>query len=86
MFRKIHSNRDPGDTILTELRKEFSHYFEKASKNITQKLEYKPKVSFAAMVCLILVSAGLSFTVLRNKAPAEKPHQIAEGKCGQRWF
>ena len=72
MFRKIHSNRDPRDTIRTELRKEFSHYFEKASKTITQTLESKPKLSFAAMVSLIIVSAGLSLTVFRNKAPAEK--------------
>ncbi len=44
MFRKIHSNRDPNDTLITELRKEFSLYFEKASKTITQKLEQKPSL------------------------------------------
>ena len=30
------------------------------------------------MVVLIILSAGLSFTVFRNKAPAAKPHQIAK--------
>jgi hypothetical protein len=78
MFRKIHSNRDPRDTLLSELKNEFKIYFEKASQTITQKLENRPKVSFAVMVFLIVLSAGLSFMVFRNKAPAEKPHKIAK--------
>ncbi len=72
MFRKIHSNRDPRDTLLTELKKEFHLYFEKASKTITQKLESRPKVSFTVMVVLIILSASLCFTICRNKQPVEK--------------
>jgi len=72
MFRKIHSNRNADDTILTEIRKEFKIYFEKASKKITEKLENNFKTSFVLMISLIVISAGLCFTVLRNKAPAEK--------------
>jgi hypothetical protein len=78
MFRKIHSNRNPQDTVLTEIRREFHHYFEKASKKITQKLEKKPKVSFSLMVFFILLSAGLCFTVFRNKEPAEKINKITK--------
>jgi len=72
MFRKIHSNRDPNATVLTELRKEFKIHFERCSTKITQKLESNFKVSFSLMITLIIISAGLSFTVFRNKEPAEK--------------
>ncbi|MDP9079970.1 MAG: hypothetical protein M3O71_21295 [Bacteroidota bacterium] len=72
MFRKLHSNRDPGDTILTEIRTTFAPYFERCSKTITQILKQKPKTVFAAMITLLFFSAGMSFTVLRNKEPAEK--------------
>jgi pyruvate/2-oxoglutarate dehydrogenase complex dihydrolipoamide acyltransferase (E2) component len=72
MFRKIHSNRDPRDTLLSELRNEFKSHFEGASKGITQKLEKKPKFTFGTMIVLMAFSGVLSFTVFRNKAPAEK--------------
>jgi hypothetical protein len=78
MFRKIHSNRDPRDTLLSELKKEFSIYFEKASKTTLQTLQRKPILTFASMVILMAFSAVLSFTVFRNKAPAAKPPKIAK--------
>lgn len=71
MFRKIHSNRDPGATVLSELRNEFKNYFEQASVVITQKMQKRPKLMLIAMTCCILLSAGLSFTLCRNPAPAE---------------
>jgi hypothetical protein len=72
MFRKIHSNRDPNDTILSELRKEFTIYFEKTSRTITQKMEKRPKLTLSAMVMLMFISAILCFTVFRNKEPIAK--------------
>jgi hypothetical protein len=78
MFRKIHSNRDPEDTILTEIRKEFKIYFEKASKKITQILQRKPTTTFAAMIILLAFSAVLCFTICRNKEPAEKINKASK--------
>ena len=72
MFRKIHSNRDPQATVLSEIKNEFKIYFEKSSVAITQKMQKRPKLIFIAMTCCILLSAGLSFTILRNKEPADK--------------
>jgi hypothetical protein len=72
MFRKIHSNRDPNDTLVSEIKKEFKFYFEKASKTLTQKMEQRPKFTFGVMVFLMTSSAVLCFTVFRNKAPAAK--------------
>jgi len=72
MFRKIHSNRDPADTVLSEIRNEFKIYFEKASVAITQKMQKRPRLLFAIMVISLFLYAGLSFTILRNKEPADK--------------
>lgn len=72
MFRKIHSNRDPNETVLRQIKKEFAPHFERCSAKITQKLESNFKLSFSLMMTLIIISAGLSFTVFRNKEPAEK--------------
>jgi len=41
-------------------------------------MQKRPKVLFGTMVVLIILSAGLSLTVFRNKAPAEKPHKVAK--------
>jgi type I site-specific restriction endonuclease len=71
MFRKIHSNREPQDTILSQLKTEFAPYVGKAAEAIMGLLKRKPKLIFYAMVASILVSAGLSFIILRNKEPAE---------------
>ncbi len=71
MFRKIHSNRDPQDTILSQLKTEFAPYFEKSSVALTQKLQKRPRFILAVMITAIVLSAGLSFTVFRNKEPAE---------------
>jgi hypothetical protein len=56
MFRKIHSNRDPRDTLVSELKKEFSVYvaaFSKVSKSVI--LRY-PRTLFACMIGSLLVS------------------------------
>jgi hypothetical protein len=78
MFRKIHSNRDPRDTLLSELRKEFSHYFEKASSTSLRILQKKPTTTFGCMIAFMAFSAVMSFTVFRNKAPAAKAPKIAK--------
>ncbi len=69
MFKKIHSNRDPKDTVLTELRKEFAVYFGKAGDSGRSLVNLYPKFIFGTMIMLLLVSTGLSFTVFRRHEP-----------------
>jgi hypothetical protein len=66
MWRKIHSNRDPRDTLYSEVRKEFGTYFSAAGNGIRTLLNANPKLSLAAMIIMMLVSATLSFTVFRQ--------------------
>ncbi len=80
MYRKIHSNRDPQVTLFSEIRQTFLPYFETWSNKITQKLKRQPKLIFGTMVCCILVSAGLTFTVFRNKEPAETSKSFKKPK------
>lgn len=84
MFRKITSNRDPRDTVFSELQKEFAGYFEKAGNGFSKATVRYPKFLFGAMVVSLLVSAALAFTVFRHREPAKKPaisstHQAAAG-------
>ncbi len=66
MFRKLHSNRDPRDTLSSELRKEFSVYFGKAENGIRHLLGQYPKQAYGGMVVLMLISMTLSFTMFRH--------------------
>jgi hypothetical protein len=70
MFRKIHSNRDPGDTLHSSLRKEFSVYFDALGIRIRLVLKTYPKQVFAGMVVLILGSTV--FTLFLQKPPKSK--------------
>lgn len=74
MFRKIRSNRDPRDTLLTELRHEFAPHFGKAKTRLRSAADSHPKFLFWMMVINITLSAVLSFTVFRhpNDAPQKK--------------
>jgi len=69
MFRKIHSNRDPRDTVYTELKKEFAVYFGKAGNCGREFTERFPKILFGAMIFCIVVSIALSFAVFRKPLP-----------------
>ncbi|TKC08024.1 hypothetical protein FA048_12740 [Pedobacter polaris] len=74
MFKKIHSNRDPKDTIYSELKKEYSIYFEKSGALFQGFSEKYPKQIYIGMVGLIIVSLILSFTVFSvdNKSVVQK--------------
>lgn len=67
MFRKITSNREPGKTLGSELKKEFGIYFERAGSKSRQLMEKYPRQVFTAMVIAILFSGVLAFTVMREK-------------------
>ena len=72
MFRKLHSNRDPRDTLLSEINKEFRPYISKAGKGIKGCINSHPRFLFTMMVINIVLSAVLSFTVFRHHAPPPK--------------
>ena len=67
MFRKIRSNRDPGDTLVHEIKKEFHVYFEYAEGVLTAVIERHPRRILSIMVILMLLSFILSFTVFRHE-------------------
>ena len=69
MWRKIHSNRDPRDTIYGELKNEFSPWFGKANSAVKDLLKRYPKFFFGCMVALMVISLALSFTVFRHHGP-----------------
>jgi hypothetical protein len=73
MFKRLHSNRDPRDTLFSEVKKEFGGYFEKAGNRFTGLTDRYPKFLFGAMVTAMLLSIGLSLTVFRIRPPAAKP-------------
>lgn len=72
MFRKIHSNREPGATLYSEIRKEFGSYFGKISEGAKALLQTHPWKAFYAMLFLMLLSLGLSFTVFRQPTPKQR--------------
>jgi hypothetical protein len=67
MFRKIHSNRDPRDTLYSEIKKEFRPYVNKAGGGLKSIADRYPKFLFWMMVINITLSVVLSFTVFRHK-------------------
>ncbi|QXV63671.1 hypothetical protein INP83_11160 [Mucilaginibacter sp. 21P] len=71
MWRKIHSNRDPRNTLYSELRREFGCYFSALSAFISELLNTYPRLVFWLMIVLLLSSASLSFTIFRH--PENKP-------------
>ncbi|SHM92646.1 hypothetical protein [Mucilaginibacter sp. OK098] len=66
MWRKIHSNRDPRDTLYSEIHKEFGTYFGAAGNVLKQVLNARPKIFLGLMIVLMITSAALSFTVFRH--------------------
>ncbi|WEA01722.1 hypothetical protein [Mucilaginibacter sp. SJ] len=87
MLKRIHSNRDPKDTLFSELRKEFSSAFQKLSDKSTALLNRRPKLTFGLMCFLLLGSFVLSITVFRapaeKKAPATVPVSPLDNGFGQ---
>ena len=67
MFRKIHSNRDPKDTLFSELGNEFSRYFKVAGDISTSMLEKRPRVTFSVMVLILVCSLPVSFFYFRHR-------------------
>lgn len=67
MFRKIHSSRDPQDTVFSELKKQFGVHFTDALAWSIGVFKRHPKPIFALMILCMVCSMVLSFTVFRNR-------------------
>jgi hypothetical protein len=80
MWRKITSNRDPRDTIYSELKKEFSPYVGKANDYGRHIAERFPNFLFGIMVALIVLSTALSFTVFRHHHPVRQPAPVTKAQ------
>ena len=75
MFKKIRSNRDPRDTVLTELGRELGPHFGKAKTKLRSVANNHPHFLFWMMVINISLSTILCFTVFRNRE-VQKPIKI----------
>lgn len=72
MFRKIHSNRDPRDTLVSEIKKEFGNHFGKAGAHFRESTARYPKFIFGTMIFCIVTSLLLVFTVFRHRPATKK--------------
>ncbi|QJD95944.1 hypothetical protein HH214_08680 [Mucilaginibacter robiniae] len=84
MWKRIHSNRDPRDTLQSEIRKEFRPYFDRAVQRFKKMVSRKPKWTFAFMAALLFGSVILSFTHALQPYPATRKStteatQVSEG-------
>lgn len=94
MFKRIHSNRDPGETLWKSLRQEFGTYVEQAGKSFGKFCANYPDAIFGSMVILLVLSVLLSFTVFHhptekrgsasaaphhNPAQVKSPHPLDDG-------
>ena len=69
MFRKIRSNRNPRDTLYSELKKELSPYLTALRLSLKKITQRYPKFLFAMMVINITLSAILVISIHRPPPP-----------------
>lgn len=81
MFKKLTSNRDPRDTLWSELRKVFSGRYGRAASESRDFINRHPRAVFTAMLVSMALSITLSFTVFRNKEPAVKIKPVSLNKA-----
>lgn len=73
MFRKIASNRKPGTTLISEIRKEFGVYFQLVGNKVTRVTQGYPRLCFSFMLVTMLVSGIMTFTVMRHRERVSLP-------------
>lgn len=77
MFRRIRSNRDPRDTVYSELKRELAPYFGRAKTQWHLTAGDHPRLIFGFMVVNIVLSVILSFTVFRRHGePPQKKYAV----------
>lgn len=77
MFRKIHSNRDPRDTLFSEISREFSVYIQKFKHWFSGICLTYPKAVYSTMILLMIGSAISSFLFLQTKKPVPQKAKSA---------
>ena len=80
MFKRIHSNRQPGITLGSELKKEFAQLWSSYNAAFLAFLQRRPKLVFGCMILLMLSSMILSFYVLRPAPNLKGKQQISAGR------
>jgi hypothetical protein len=84
MWKRIHSNRDPRDTLYSEIHKEFGSYFAIAGNAAKRLAGAYPKFFWGCMTFLMALSFVLSFTIFRkpeksNTAEVKKVNPVEDG-------
>jgi hypothetical protein len=87
MFKKIHSNRDPRDTLYSELKKEFSVYVDRGNDAFKSLVCGNPRFFFGLMIALLTGSLILAVALHHKlippdkvaKAPKVQPVPLREG-------
>lgn len=82
MFKKIHSNRDPRDTLYSELKKEFSVYAEKGNGVLKRLIFGSPRFVFGFMIVLLAASLILAVALHHQILPKDgkaKPTKAGTG-------
>ena len=72
MFKKIHSNRDPRDTLYSELKKEFSVYVDKGNVVFKSVVCGYPRFVFGLMIALLIASLILAVALHHKMLPEKK--------------
>src|SRR3569833_2289355 len=72
MFKIIHSNRDPRDTLYSELKKEFSVYVDKGNSVFTNLICSYPRFVFALMITLLTASLIVAVMLHHKMPPKDK--------------
>jgi hypothetical protein len=72
MFKKIHSNRDPRDTLYSELKKEFSVYVDKGTVVFKSMICGYPRFVFGLMIALLIASLTLAVALHHKILPEKK--------------
>ena len=80
MFKKIHSNRQPQDTLYASIKTEFAPAFDKVDNKFQSLLRLYPKTIFIGMIFLMVVSGILSFTLFRNKPSSSNKGMLTINK------
>lgn len=79
MFKRIHSNRDPGTTVLSELRKEFAVYISRIRRAGQAIVKAHPRTTFTTMLISLIASGVMCFTIERNHEPVKALPKIDPG-------
>jgi hypothetical protein len=80
MFKKIHSNRQPENTLYSSIKTEFAPAFDKTDNKFQSLLGMYPKTIFISMIFLMVVSGILSFTLFRNNPSSSNKGMLTINK------